>query len=160
MAVYLVRHAHAGARQSEQHDRYRQLSEKGWRRAGVITELLAEVEVDLVLSSPATRCVQTVEGTAEAHGLEVIETEDLWEDADTNDVMAVLAEAVDGKKSRTVVVSSHGNLIPIIVEQLAAAGAKIKGRGCEKGSVWVLDHNGKKFTACTYISKDVEMLFD
>ena len=66
MAVYLVRHAHAGARHSEQHDRYRQLSEKGWRRAGVITELLSDVDVDLVLSSPATRCVQTVQGTAEA----------------------------------------------------------------------------------------------
>lgn len=160
MAVYLVRHAHAGARQSEQHDRYRQLSEKGWKRAGVITELLAEAEVDLVLSSPATRCVQTVQETAEAHGLEVIETEDLWEDADTVDVMSVLSEAVGGRKSRTVVVSSHGNLIPIIVEQLGAAGAKIKGRGCEKGSIWVLEHNGKKFTHCTYISKDVEMLFD
>ena len=157
MAVYLVRHAHAGARQSEQHDRYRQLSEKGWRRAGVITEALSEVDV---LSSPATRCVQTVEGTAAAHGLEVIETEDLWEDANTSDVMDVLAEAVGGKKSRTVVVSSHGNLIPVIVEQLAAAGAKVRGRGCEKGSIWVLDHNGKKFTHCTYISKDVEMLFD
>jgi len=90
----------------------------------------------------------------------VIETEDLWEDANTSDVMDVLAEAVGGKKSRTVVVSSHGNLIPVIVEQLAAAGAKVRGRGCEKGSIWVLDHNGKKFTHCTYISKDVEMLFD
>jgi len=160
MAVYLVRHAHAGARQADQHDRYRQLSEKGWRRAAVITDLLSEVDVDLVLSSPATRCVQTVQGTADAHGLEVVEHDDLWEDADTRDVMSVLDEAVGGRASRTVVISSHGNLIPIIVEQLGASGAKIKGRGCEKGSIWVLDHNGKKFTQCTYISKDVEMLFD
>ncbi len=160
MAVYLVRHAHAGARQSHTHDRYRQLSEKGWRRAGVITELLSTVDVDEVLSSPATRCVQTVQSTAEHHGLEVVEHEDLWEDSDTRDVMAVLEAAVDGKRSRTVVVCSHGNLIPVIVEQLAAAGAKVKGRGCEKGSIWVLEHNGKKFTECTYISKTVEMLFD
>ena len=160
MAVYLVRHAHAGSRNSNRHDRYRQLSEKGWRRAKVITELLADVEVDRVLSSPATRCVQTVEGVAESHGLEIVEHEDLWEDADTHDVMNVLEDAVDGKKSRTVVVCSHGNLIPVIVEQLAAAGAKVKGRGCEKGSIWVLDHDGKRFTKCTYISKTVEMLFD
>ena len=160
MAVYLVRHAHAGARKSEQHDRYRQLSEKGWRRAEVITDLLSEVDVDVVLSSPATRCVQTVQGAAEKLGLDVVETDDLWEDADLTDVFQVLTDAVGGKKSRTVVACSHGNLIPIIVEQLGAAGAKIKVRGCEKGSIWVLDHNGKKFTACTYISKDVEMLFD
>jgi len=160
MAVYLVRHAHAGARHADHHDRYRQLSEKGWRRAGVLTELLADVPVDQVLSSPATRCVQTVQGVADRHGLDIVETEDLWEDADTSAVMAVLADAVGGKKSNTVVVSSHGNLIPVIVEQLGEAGAKIKGRGCEKGSVWVLDHDGKKFTRCTYISKTVEMLFD
>lgn len=160
MAVYLVRHAHAGARDSNNHDRYRQLSDKGWRRAAVITELLADVDVDRVLSSPATRCVQTVQGVADGHGLELIEHDDLWEDADTRDVMAVLEDAVGGKKSRTVVVCSHGNLIPVIVEQLAASGAKVKGRGCEKGSVWVLDHDGKRFTKCTYISKTVEMLFD
>ena len=160
MAVYLVRHAHAGARRSNPHDRYRQLSEKGWRRAEVITELLSDVDVDEVLSSPATRCVQTVQGVANRHDLEVIEDDDLWEDADTRDVMTVLDRAVDGKASRTVVVCSHGNLIPVIVEQLADQGAKVKGRGCEKGSVWVLDHDGKRFTACTYISKTVEMLFD
>ena len=160
MAVYLVRHAHAGSRHADSHDRYRQLSDKGWRRAGVITELLADIQVDEVISSAATRCVQTVQGVADRHGLEVIENDDLWEDADTDDVMAVLAAAVDGKKSNTVVVCSHGNLIPVIIEQLGAAGAKIKGRGCEKGSVWVLDHDGKKFTHCTYISKTVEMLFD
>jgi phosphohistidine phosphatase SixA len=160
MAVYLVRHAHAGSRHSDPHDRYRQLSEKGWRRADVITELLAGLDVDQVLSSPATRCVQTVQGVADGHGIDIVETEDLWEDADTSDAMAVLAEAVGGKQSNTVVVCSHGNLIPVIVEQLAEAGATIKGRGCEKGSVWVLDHDGKKFTRCTYISKTVEMLFD
>jgi len=160
MAVYLVRHAHAGARHSDNRDRYRQLSEKGWRRAGVITDLLADVDIDHVLSSPATRCVQSVQGVADGHGLEVIEHDDLWEDTDTEDVMKVLDDAVDGKRSNTVVICSHGNLIPVIVEQLAAAGAKVKGRGCEKGSVWVLDHDGKRFTKCTYISKTVEMLFD
>lgn len=160
MAVYLVRHAHAGARNAHNHDRYRQLSDKGWRRAAAITDLMADLEIDRVLTSPATRCVQTVQGVADQHGLELVEHDDLWEDADTDDVMRVLEEAVGGKKSRTVVVCSHGNLIPVIVEQLAADGAKVKGRGCEKGSVWVLDHNGKRFTSCTYISRTVEMLFD
>lgn len=160
MAVYLVRHAHAGSRNSDIHDRYRQLSDKGWRRATAITDLLADVEVDAVLSSPATRCVQTVQGVADRHGLDVAEHEDLWEDADTRDVMRVLEQAVGGRQSRTIVVCSHGNLIPVIVEQLAAAGAKVKGRGCEKGSIWVLDHDGKRFTKCTYISKTVELLFD
>jgi phosphohistidine phosphatase SixA len=160
MAVYLVRHAHAGSRQPDNHDRYRQLSDKGWRRANVITDILDDLEIDNVLSSPATRCVQTVQGVADRHDLEVIEHEDLWEDADTDAVMDVLESAVGGGTSRTVVVCSHGNLIPVIVEQLALAGAKVKGRGCEKGSIWVLDHDGKRFTACTYISKTVEMLFD
>lgn len=154
MAIYLVRHAHAGARDNHGRDVYRQLSDKGWRRAKAIVELLSEVDVSAVMSSPATRCVQTVEALAESKGLEVTEHEDLWEDADTNDVMSLIEQHTDGN----VVICSHGNLIPIIVEQLGERGAKIKGRGCEKGSVWVLDHNGKRFTKATYISKTVEML--
>ncbi len=154
MAVYLIRHAHAGARDSSRHDRYRTLSEKGWRRAHTRVDVRSEVEITGILSSPATRCVQTVEPLATATGLEITEHGDLWEDASTNDVMALLDANIDGN----VVMSSHGNLIPLMVEQLAARGVRVKGRGCEKGSIWVLDHDGREFTKATYVSKTVEMV--
>ncbi len=154
MAIYLVRHAHAGSRQSGGRDRYRQLSDKGWRRANILVDLFAETKIRAILSSPATRCVQTVEPLAKATGLEIVELDELWEDANTLDVMAVLLANMKGN----TVVSSHGNLIPIIVEQLGEAGAKIKGRGCEKGSIWQLDSKGKRFVKASYTSKRTEML--
>ncbi len=157
MAIYLVRHAHAGSREStSQHDRYRTLSDKGRKRAQVIADLLESVDISAILSSPATRCVQTVEPLAESHGLMIVEHEDLWEDADTHDVMAILDLHTKGN----VVISSHGNLIPVIVEQLGRQGAKIHGRGCEKGSIWVLEHDGKRFSKATYISRTTELLLD
>ena len=157
MAIYLVRHAHAGSRESSNsHDRYRQLSDKGRKRAKAIAVLLENVNFEAILSSPATRCLQTVEPLAEGRDLDIIEHEDLWEDADTRDVMKVL----DAHTKGNVVVSSHGNLIPVIVEQLGRNGATIRGRGCEKGSIWVLDHDGTRFSAATYISKTTELLLD
>lgn len=155
MAIYLVRHAHAGSRRpTSSHDRYRLLSDKGKRRAVAVAELLSDVKIRSIISSPATRCVQTVEPLAANLGLEVVEHDDLWEDADTKDAMAIL----DANSKGNSVICTHGNLIPILVEQLGEAGAKIKGRGCEKGSIWVLDHNGKRFTKASYISKNSEML--
>ncbi len=159
MAVYLIRHAHAGSRGPGHHDIYRPLSEKGARRATALVELLADVPFASILSSPATRCVQTVEPLAAARGMEIVESEDLWEDADVTDVLELIERAAaEGSVDSNVAVSSHGNLIPIIVEVLAARGVPIKGRGCEKGSVWLLEHDGASFTSARYTSKTAEML--
>lgn len=157
MSIYLVRHAHAGSRQSSSaHDRYRTLSDKGWKRASKLVDVLAGVDIELILSSPATRCVQTVEPLATARGLQIVEHDDLWEDAATADVMAILEKHRDTE----TVICSHGNLIPVVVEQLADAGARVRGRGCEKGSIWVLDHNGRAFSHATYISRNSELILD
>ena len=33
---------------------------------------------------------------------------------------------------------SHGDIIPLIVDELAAAGVPLHGNGCAKASVWTL----------------------
>lgn len=149
MNVYLIRHAQAGDRGHGPRDMYRPLSDKGGRRAAELAQLLAGAGITRVLSSPATRCTQTVQPLAAALGLEVEEHPVLWEGSDLDDVLALLEEPADGD----VVACSHGDIIPELVERLAAGGATVQGRGCEKGSIWVLERDGGTWRSARYLSR-------
>ena len=66
--IYFVRHAHSTYTPDEMG---RPLSEQGLRDADMLTELLANEEIDLVIASPYKRAIQTVEGVAKRIGREV-----------------------------------------------------------------------------------------
>ena len=149
MDLYLIRHAHAGDRLVGHHDRYRHLSGRGHTRAKELANFLADAQISRIISSPATRCVQTVEPLAAALGLEVEENEGLWEDSLRDDALEVLVSAA----TEGIAVCTHGNIIPEVVELLADTGTKIKGRGCEKGSIWVLTWDKKRFKKARYLSR-------
>ncbi len=152
MDVFLVRHAHAGSRQSGHHDKYRQLSEKGRDRATTIADLLADTDIGCILSSTATRCVQTVEPLAKAKGLEVIESEELWEGAAIDEALALL----EANARHGLVACSHGDIIPELIDSLGANGTPLTGHGCEKGSIWVLTYDGKRWTNGRKVKKQAE----
>lgn len=146
MKLYLVRHAHAGSRAGDRHDMYRQLSGRGRTEADEIATALAGANVGAVISSPATRCVQTVEPLAVTLGLEVLEDKRLWEDADIGEAIDVLrANTGDG-----AVLCSHGNIIPEMLHWLMQDGMTTKGRGCAKGSVWTLTYRAGAFQKARY----------
>lgn len=147
--LYLIRHAHAGTRTSGPHDRYRPLSDKGHGRAADLIGLLNDGVFDRIVSSPATRCSQTVEPLAHSRAIEIEETDVLWEGGAIDDVLALLEECAAGG----AVICSHGDIIPEVIETLAHRGATIKGRGCEKGSIWTLTHDGTTFVRASYSSK-------
>ncbi|MFD0868495.1 Phosphoglyceromutase [Chlamydia abortus] len=77
--IYMVRHAKApyifGQEQT------RGLSEEGLAAARKVADILAEVEVDYIISSNYRRAVQTVQNLAERKGLPVIEFDQLRERA-------------------------------------------------------------------------------
>ncbi len=144
MHIHLVRHAHAGQRGPGTRDIYRPLSDQGGREADGLVALLPETGP--VISSPATRCVQTVEPLARVRGVEVIEHPDLWEGTRTSDTWALLTtSAVDG-----LVACSHGDVIPELIDHLAASGAALHGRGCEKGSIWTIELDGDRAVSARY----------
>jgi 8-oxo-dGTP diphosphatase len=149
MEVYLIRHAQAGQRGDGFDDHYRPLSAKGRRRARELAWMLAPVGITRVLSSPATRCTQTVAPLALALGLEVEERDELCEGADVGDVLALLGADHAGP----VAACSHGDVIPEVIEALAAAGTPIRGDRCEKGSVWVLVRDGARWVDAHYVPK-------
>lgn len=146
--VYLIRHAHAGQRDFDGRDIYRPLSKRGRSEAKRVAEALRSVELATVLSSPATRCVQTVESLAKRNSIDVTEVDELWEDALATDMLTVLE---DLPAKGNAVVCSHGNLIPEVIELIANRdGIKVKGRGCEKGSVWELHRKSGKWVSARY----------
>ncbi|MBU3142689.1 histidine phosphatase family protein [Clostridium sp. CF012] len=67
--IYLVRHAHSIYTADELN---RPLSEKGYRDAERIMEILLTENIDAVLSSPYKRAIQTLEGIAKQIGTGII----------------------------------------------------------------------------------------
>ena len=53
-----------------------------------------------------------------------------------------------------LVMCSHGDLIPEVLNRLLREGMSvIGGRGCEKGSVWSLDVRGRDIVSGTYTAR-------
>jgi 8-oxo-dGTP diphosphatase len=135
--VFLVRHAHAGTRSSwGGQDVDRPISPKGRQQAAGIMALLADAEIRAVLSSPAARCVGTVEPLAEARGLSVVIDKRLSEGADALPCI----ETVLDPGSQGLVLCSHGDLIPKVIRRLVADGMRTNDPNLsQKGSIWVLE---------------------
>ncbi|MFD2045459.1 histidine phosphatase family protein [Ornithinibacillus salinisoli] len=74
--LYLTRHAHSVYTPDEWN---RPLSKRGLTDAKKVTQILANENIDVVLSSPYKRAVQTVEGVANTIGKGVIHVEDYKE---------------------------------------------------------------------------------
>jgi 8-oxo-dGTP diphosphatase len=128
VAILLVRHARAGKRGTYADDTIRPLDTKGHKQATRLAELLAARPIRRILSSPYTRCVQTVEPLAATLNLEIELRDALAEGAPAADVRELLEELrdIDGD----VVLCTHGDVIAELIGY---------DRPAKKGSVWVLD---------------------
>src|SRR6185436_5719102 len=90
VTLFLVRHASAGHRASwEGEQRIRPLDERGRRQALALVDLLEGEPIERILSSPAFRCVQTVEPLAAARGLEIELRDELTEERQADDGAAL-----------------------------------------------------------------------
>ena len=151
VTIHLVRHASAGTRSAfhDGDDLARPLDDRGHGQAEALVGFFADVSVRAIWSSQATRCVQTVEPLAAACGLTVEERRELTEGARSVVLLESMREQVllDGD----IVMCSHGDLIPEVLNRLLREGMSvIGGRGCEKGSVWSLETRGRDIVSGTY----------
>ena len=123
-AVILIRHASAGDREHwSGDDRERPLDERGWRQAEELVRSLAGYEIERIVSSPAVRCVQTVEPVARELGIEIEGTGELTEGATREQALTL----VDEVRGTGVVLCTHGD---VVVELL--------GSGLKKGEIAIL----------------------
>jgi 8-oxo-dGTP diphosphatase len=139
MAVHLVRHADAGKRDRwHGPDEERPLTEAGRARAAALVQELSPVAPTRILSSPLVRCVETVQPLADALGLVVELHPALAEGASPDETWSLLERLVGG---RQVVLCSHGDVIPPLLERLQRRGVPIQGGGRDvaKGSVWSIE---------------------
>jgi 2,3-bisphosphoglycerate-dependent phosphoglycerate mutase len=66
--IYLVRHAHSNYSNDELG---RSVSERGWKHVENVSKILAAENIEVFISSPYRRAIQTIEGAAEALGIEI-----------------------------------------------------------------------------------------
>jgi 8-oxo-(d)GTP phosphatase len=105
--VLVIRHASAGDPEDwEGDDRLRPLDANGFEQARRLVDLLDGYQISRVLSSPAVRCLQTVEPLEHARGLAVEVAEELAEQRQGSDG----AELVRSLVGDDVAVCVHGGL--------------------------------------------------
>jgi 8-oxo-dGTP diphosphatase len=142
MALFLVRHAKAGHREFGPDDRARNLSADGHTQAKALVKYLSATTVTRLLTSPFTRCRQTLAPLAEATGLGLENASQLSEGAPFEPVLQLLDELPDGS-----VLCSHGDLIPDVMQALVRRGLTVNGdENWSKGSVWVLERTDGQIT--------------
>lgn len=136
--MIIVRHAHAG---SKKHwsgpDELRPLSDLGCDQAASLARRLAADRVEVVWSSPAVRCLQTVRPLAQERGLTVRSTPLLSKSGSARELLEWLHES---GQAAPWVVCSHGEVLDALHAHAVAAGVTTLSLGAamEKGAAWRL----------------------
>lgn len=148
--LYVVRHAHAGARGAwDGPDAARPLSERGWRQAHALAEGLGDAGITRLVSSPHRRCVQTLEPLARACGLEVAIDARLVEGTG----FAPALELAEELRHDTAVICSHGDVIPDLLEELVRRGLELQDPArWPKASTWVLTRDEHGFVKGRFLA--------
>jgi broad specificity phosphatase PhoE len=141
--LLLLRHVHAGDRSTYRgDDRHRPASDRGRRQADALVAAYAAFQVATIVTSPLTRCVQSVEPLAAALGVAAEEADELAEGSPPDVVQRFLRQqqrrAAD--LGGDLVACSHGDVIGDLVLALHVRGVPLPGRPAwPKASTWVLE---------------------
>lgn len=148
--IYLVRHAHAGDKHHwDRPDHLRPLSRTGWQETAGLLTRLGGFAVTAVISSPTTRCVQTVDELAARRRITLTVDARLGRDAGPAKVRGLMAELGD---SADAVLCTHGEVIGSLLAALRREGAPIpQGAEWPKSSTWLLDTVDGAVTAADYL---------
>ncbi|WP_293783453.1 NUDIX hydrolase [uncultured Aeromicrobium sp.] len=140
--LVLLRHATAVPREKfdGSDDLERPLSEQGLREAELLVPILGAYGIRRIVSSPALRCLQTVEPFASTHRREVRLEVDLTEDARPKAVRDVVRDALEHK---AVLLCSHRPTFPDLF-----AAVDLDDPGLDPGEAAVIHHRKGKVLAC------------
>lgn len=143
--IYVIRHGNAGVRSKwKGPDKKRPLTGTGRRHAAQITDFMARHPVTEVRSSPAVRCVTSVELLASRLGIEVQTSKKLKETATVDEIRSY----VSGIGPGAVVLATHKDWIGPLVKDLDSRGVPLRGaRQWPKASIWVFDLTDGKIRA-------------
>jgi 8-oxo-(d)GTP phosphatase len=138
MKVLLMRHASAGVGlPSPTADRARSLDPVGRADTRALLVSLAPYPIDRILTSPHTRCVETVEPIARQRCLDVECREALAPDGSRLDLLNLLEELPDSS-----LVCTHRE----VFERLFDGDIQ-----CEKGGVWTIEVRAGRVVPLEYL---------
>jgi 8-oxo-dGTP diphosphatase len=146
---YLVRHGHAGNKGNwHGPDLARPLSEQGRKEALGLLEQLGAYPLGRVLSSPAERCLQTVQPLADRLGRPVEQHPALGVEGTGAGVLELLTSPAYDR----AVLCTHGELIGEVFDQLQQAGIELTDPPrWPKGCTWILQLDDWQAWKATYL---------
>ena len=149
--LYVVRHGNAGVRSKwKGPDKKRPLTKKGEQQALITADIMARHPVSEVRSSPAIRCVQTVEPLAANLNLDVAVNKKLKETMSVDEIHNYLSQF----KTGAVVLSTHKDWIGPLIGDLDNRKVQLRGaRRWPKSSIWVFDLIDGEITAGYYTGR-------
>ncbi len=125
--IYLVRHAKAKDRMKwTDDDHLRPLRKRGRRQSLALADFLESRHLTSLRTSPARRCVQTVEPLAERTGLPLDVDDSIMESR------PIALPEVPGEH----VICAHGDNIPALLDAL-----QVHCDQCHTGSIWMLERS-------------------
>lgn len=164
--IELVRHAKAQSRDQwwGKPDRQRPLTKQGMTQAKMLAAELSELPITRIITSPFTRCVQTVEPLAarlnmeieyadalgEAPGVPVLDGGDTWVASAWlgGRALALIDELVAENPGGHAVLCSHGDVVPSVMAALAGRDdLPVTDVHLKKGARFHLTFKGPKCVA-------------
>ena len=156
MTLLIVRHAEAESRSSwDGPDVLRPLSAKGRRQSGGLVQVLGDqFALGRLVCSPSLRCIETLSPLAATLCLSLEVAGPLAEGSDPEPAVELARSGATLPGSAgALVLCSHGDMIPAVLEALQADDGLDLGSQprFQKGSTWVLEGKRGRFTTATYI---------
>ena len=151
MTLYLIRHAQAGQKSAwSASDSKRPLSVKGEAQAEGIAEAFDGAGITRVISSPLTRCRQTVQPLAGRIGAPVELDDRLAEGASVQQAIDLVRKIVAAEE--TAALCSHGDVIPEVIQALHDEGLEGDGHlASAKGGTFLLDTAAGQIVKSHYV---------
>jgi len=110
------------------------LSAEGWAQARALVESVDGERIARLVSSPSTRCRETLEPLAARRGLRIDVDPRLGDDASPKQLNDLLSEI----SREDVLVCSHGDTIPQLLARLGVPSEYIR---CAKASLWRIEND-------------------
>jgi 8-oxo-(d)GTP phosphatase len=147
LPIYLVRHGKASSRDNwDGDDQLRPLTGKGIRQAERLRAHLGIDHLRHVCSSPAVRCVQTVEPLARELELGVELVDGLQEGTPVGPAMAVVRDTAGPS-----VLCTHGDIMGEVVEAIERDHPIEGSRGWKKGATWIIERDAGEPLGARYV---------
>ena len=115
-----------------------------------LVEMLHKRPIGKIVSSPSTRCIDTVAPLADKLGHTVEQTDALQEGADPAAAYELLRKLARGPGD--AVLCTHGDIVPELLRIATRDGLVLDDTPrWPKGSTWMIDVDHKRFTGARYL---------